>query len=329
VATPEKFSILLVDDDPMVIRVFSHILSGFAPLRFATSGRVALKLARESVPDLVMLDVEMPEMSGFEICKAFKSDPRLAAVPIVFISGHESSELETAGLRLGAVDFLSKPPHASLLLARVRTYQQLKSLSDTVRSAVTLDFLTGTSTRRQLDKILAQEWLRAQRALAPLSLLLANIDGFSALNSRFGEEAGDTCLRSVADALRTVAQRPTDLLARYGGGSFALLLPATDRRGAAAIAERALRAAGELTVPQGGKDCRVTLSIGVACREADRPLLDRGAKVAVQVAGQPADLLAAAEHAVSLARESGGGTASVLDAAEFGGSAHPALVSKG
>jgi diguanylate cyclase (GGDEF)-like protein len=316
----EKFSVLLVDDDPMVIRVFSRILGDYAPLRFATSGRVALKLARESVPDLVMLDVEMPDLNGFEVCKAFKSDPRLAAVPIVFISSHESPELETAGLKLGAADFISKPPHASLVLARVRTYQQLKSLSDTVRSAVTMDFLTGTSTRRQLEKILAQEWLRAQRSLAPLSLLLANIDGFTALNSQFGEEAGDACLRSVADALRSVAQRPTDLLARHGGGSFALLLPATNGQGAAVIADRALSAAGEL---------RVTLSIGVACLQATRSIIDGEPKVAAPEAGQPADLIAAAEHAVVLARASGGRTASVVDAADFGRSADSALASKG
>jgi diguanylate cyclase (GGDEF)-like protein len=298
----EKFSVLLVDDDPTVIRVFSRILSDYAPLRFATSGRVALKLARESVPDLVMLDVEMPDLSGFEVCKAFKNDPRLAAVPIVFISSHESPELETAGLKLGAADFISKPPHASLVLARVRTYQQLKSLSDTVRSAVIMDFLTGTSTRRQLEKILGQEWLRAQRSLAPLSLLLANIDSFTALNAQFGEEAGDACLRSIADALRSVAQRPTDLLARHGGGSFALLLPATNCQGAAVIADRALSAAGELQVPQAGKDYRVTLSIGVACLEP---------KAAAPGAGEAADLIAAAEHAVILAKASGGRMASV------------------
>jgi len=307
----EKFSVLLVDDDPTVIRVFSRILSDYAPLRFATSGRVALKLARESVPDLVMLDVEMPDLNGFEVCKAFKSDPRLAAVPIVFISSHESPALETAGLKLGAADFISKPPHASLVLARVRTYQQLKSLSDTVRSAVIMDFLTGTSTRRQLEKILAQEWLRAQRSLAPLSLLLANIDGFTALNAQFGEEAGDACLRSVADALRSVAQRPTDLLARHGGGSFALLLPGTNCQGAAVIADRAFRTAGELHVPQAGNDYRVTLSIGVAHLQATRSIIDGEPTVAAPGSGQPADLIAAAEHAVILAKASGGRTASV------------------
>jgi diguanylate cyclase (GGDEF)-like protein len=308
----EKFSILLVDDDPLVIRVFSRILSDYAPLRFATSGQVALKLARESVPDLVMLDVEMPELSGFEVCTAFKSDPRLAAVPVVFISSHESPELETAGLKLGAADFISKPPHAALVLARVRTYQQLKSLADTVRSAVIMDFLTGTSTRRQLEKVLAQEWLRAQRSFAPLSLLLANIDGFTAFNAQFGEEAGDACLRAVADALRALAQRPADLLARHGGGSFALLLPATNRQGAAAVADRALRAAGELLVPHAGNEHRITLSIGVACHQTKRSIV-AAPGVAAPGAGQPPDLIAAAEHAVDRAKASAGRTPSVVE----------------
>jgi DNA-binding response OmpR family regulator len=132
----ERFSILLVDDEPMIVRILSRILSDFKPLRFATSGRVALKLARESVPDLVVLDVDMPEFSGFEVCKAFKSDPALAQVPILFITSHGSPELETVGLQLGAADFIRKPPHAPLLLARVRTCQRLMILSTALRSAL-------------------------------------------------------------------------------------------------------------------------------------------------------------------------------------------------
>jgi CheY-like chemotaxis protein len=133
VQAQERFSILLVDDDSMVVRILSHILSDFAPLRFATSGRVALKLAREAVPDLVLLDVDMPELSGFEVCKAFKRDAALAQVPIIFITSHESPQLQTMGLQLGAVDFISKPPHAPLVLARVRTFQRLKMLSAAAR----------------------------------------------------------------------------------------------------------------------------------------------------------------------------------------------------
>src|ERR1700691_3861499 len=201
----ENFSILLVDDDLMVIRVLNCILGDFAPLRFATSGRVALKLARDSVPDLVLLDVDMPEFRGFEVCKAFKADPALREVPIIFITSHESAQLEAKGLELGAADFISKPPHAPLVLARVRTYQRLKLLSDTMRSAVKMDFLTGAVTRRELEKALTQEWLRAQRSAAPLSLLLADIEGLTAYNAEFGEDKGDECLKSIAGALRTAA----------------------------------------------------------------------------------------------------------------------------
>src|ERR1700736_4052318 len=158
----EKFSILLVDDDSMVVRVLSRMLGDFTPLRFATSGRAALKLARESAPDLVLLDVDMPELSGFEVCKAFKSDPALTEVPIIFITSHESAQLEAKGLELGAADFISKPPHALWVRARVRTYQRLKMLSDTMRSAVNMDFLNVAVTRRELVKALTHDSLRAQ-----------------------------------------------------------------------------------------------------------------------------------------------------------------------
>jgi len=303
VRTKEKFSVLLVDDDPTVIRILSRILCEFAPLRFATSGRVALKLARESVPDLVMLDVEMPEFSGFEICKAFKSDPALAAVPIIFISSHESPELETIGLQLGAADFIGKPPHASLVLARVRTYQQLKMLSDTVRTAVTMDFLTGASTRRQLEKTLTQEWLRAQRSRKPLSLLLADIDHFAAFNEKYGEDAGDACLHAVAEALRGVAQRPADVLARYAGGQFALLFPETDRDGALALAQRALQAVDDLPVmPAASGDAvqHPSLSVGVVCLDSFE------GSGTPATCGVPIDLLAAVERAGKTAKSAGG-----------------------
>src|ERR1700693_6224129 len=233
----------------MVVRILSRILSDFAPLRFAPSGRAALKLARESAPDLVLLDVDMPEMSGFEVCKAFKSDKRLSEVPIIFITSHESVQLEAKGIELGATDFISKPPHAPLVLARVRTYQRLKLLSETMRSAVKMDFLTGAVTRRELEKALTQEWLRSQRSAAPLALLLADIEGFTAYNAEFGEEKGDDCLKSVAECLRSAAHRPTDLLGRYAGGKFALLLPETDAQGASTVAQHAIDSVDALQIP--------------------------------------------------------------------------------
>src|SRR5580658_3768282 len=266
----ENFSTLIVDDDPTVIRILSRILSNFAPLRFATSGRTALKLARESAPDLVLLDVDMPEVSGFEVCKAFKSDPALSEVPIIFITSHESALLEAKGLALGAADFISKPPHAPLVLARVRTYQRLKMLSDTMRSAVKMDFLTGAVTRRAWEKAVTQEWLRARRSAAPLALLLADIEGFTAYNAEFGEEKADACLKSVADSLRSAAHRPTDVLGRFAGGKFALLLPGTDAQGASTVARRAMDEVSDLQILHAASmgSGRVTLSVGGSCRDA-------------------------------------------------------------
>jgi diguanylate cyclase (GGDEF)-like protein len=311
----EKFSILLVDDDSMVVRILSRILADFTPLRFATSGRAALKLARESAPDLVLLDVDMPELSGFEVCKTFKSDPALSEVPIIFITSHESTQLEAKGLELGAADFISKPPHAPLVLARVRTYQRLKLLSDTMRSAVKMDFLTGAVTRRELEKALTQEWLRAQRSAAPLTLLLADIEGFTAYNAEFGEEKGDACLKAVADSLRSAAHRPTDVLGRFAGGKFALLLPETDAQGASTVAQRAIAAVSDLQILHAalmGRG-RVILSVGGGCRDASRSSAWSTAAGAV-----PTDLIAAAEQALKSARSAGNYQARIVDMVEFG-----------
>jgi diguanylate cyclase (GGDEF)-like protein len=317
----EAFSILLVDDDLMVVRILHRILSGFTPIRFATSGRMALKLARESVPDLVLLDVDMPDVSGFEVCTVFKSEPALAQVPIIFITSHESPELEAKGIQLGAADFISKPPHAPLVLARVRTYQRLKMLSDTMRTAVKMDFLTGAVTRRQLEKVLTQEWLRAQRTAAPLALLLADIDDFTAYNGEFGEEKGDTCLKSVADALRSAARRPTDVLGRYAGGKFALLLPESDAQAASIVARRAIDAVDALQILHATSTIRgrrISLSVGGGCRNPPRLTPRSAAADAV-----PNDLMAAAERALAIAKSSGGHDARFVDIAHIE-SAHAA-----
>lgn len=315
---PEKFSILLVDDDSMVIRILSHILSDFAPLRFATSGQAALRLAREAIPDLVLLDVDMPEFSGFDVCRAFKSDPPLADVPIIFITGHESKQMEAKGLELGAVDFITKPPHAPLVRARVRAYQRLKvnaeTLSTTLRSSVTLDFLTGTATRRQFEKVLAQEWLRAQRTTAPLALLLVDIHDFADFNGAWGDEAGDACLKALADALQSVVQRPTDLVGRWAGGQFGILLPETGADGVRLVAQRVLDAWAEprsaLGVPAAGN--RLTLSVGGAFRGSSRsqPLVR-------PFSGEelPAELIRAAERALQSAAAGGGSAYRLIDIA--------------
>ena len=311
-----EFSILLVDNDPMVARVLHRILHEFTPIRFANSGSEALKLAHESVPDLVLLDVNMPEMNGFDVCKAFKLDAALAQVPIIFVTSDETAEIQARALEFGAADFISKPPQAPLVLARVHTFQRMKILSDTLsetlQSAATMDFLTGTVTRRRLNTVVRQEWRQASRSGAPLSLLLADIEGFTAYNAAHGEDSGDTCLKAVADVLRLVAHRPGDVLGRYAGGKFALLLPQTDLDGARTVAQRAMDAVAALRLrdfasPDGN---RISLFVGGSCRDfsrsIDRNLSARGVAQAALASSVPADLIAASEQALESAKAEAG-----------------------
>jgi DNA-binding response OmpR family regulator len=135
----DRFSILLVDDDALVIRLLGRMLTEFTPLRFATSGHAAVRLAVESVPDLVLLDVEMPAFSGFEICKAFKAVSILAQVPIIFISSYDSPQLRAQGAKLGAADFISKPPDTALLRSRVRALWRTRSQPHPLPGAETVD----------------------------------------------------------------------------------------------------------------------------------------------------------------------------------------------
>ena len=259
-------SILIVDDDVTVVRILRSILADVGSLRFATSGQDALKFARKAVPDLMLLDVEMPGLSGFDVCKAFKSDPVLLAVPIIFVTSHQSTELETTGLKLGAADFITKPLHAELVLARVRAQLDVKRLSDTLRSAVTLDFMTGLSNRLHLEKILQQECQRAQRSGAPVTLLLLEVGESGTQQADWDEEAGQEVLRDVAAILRSEVRRPADLLARYAERTFAALLPETDAEGAAAIARRAWQAIRALNLKSSTPFTQpITLSAGIGC----------------------------------------------------------------
>lgn len=321
----QQFSILLVDDDPTVVRVLNRILREFSPIRFASCGRDALKLARESVPDLVLLDVNMPEMSGFDVCQAFKLDPMLAQVPIIFVTNHEAAEIQAKALQLGAADFISKPPQESVVQARVRTFQRIKMLSDTLQRAVAMDFITGATNRQQMQLSLQLEWRRALRARSRLALLLAEIDGFAAYTAEFGEESGDMCLKAVADALRTAANRPADVLGRQSAGRFAMLLPDTDAKGASIVAARAIEAVKALDIPHGSVSLagRITLSVGCGLSDFSRQANADGTTGFSGRMSSLADsggdsLMTAAEQALAVARSELGLGARYVDVTSVG-----------
>ena len=265
-------SILLVDDDPIVIQVLGKALAELGRLRFAMNGEQALNLCRQSVPDLVLLDAEMPGMSGFEVLQTMKADPALAHVPVVFVTSHSQQAMEERGLALGAVDFIAKPIRPAIVVARARTQLRLKQAIDRLQRLASTDGLTGVANRRILDEALDREWRRSRRGAHPLSLLMLDIDHFKLYNDSCGHLMGDRCLVAVAQSLQGCARRPSDLVARYGGEEFAVLLPDTDAAGAQYLAGQVLERLHALAIEHPATVSKVvSASVGVATVDADSP----------------------------------------------------------
>ena len=258
--------ILLVDDDVGTIRTMSRLLDKLGQIRFATSGEDALRMIKEAPPALLLLDAEMPGMSGFQLCERLKADPTLADVPVIFVTSHSEPDFEVAGFDLGAVDFIAKPISPPLLQARVKTQLRVKALSDEVRRISTIDALTEVANRRAFDNQLAREWRRTLRGSRPISLLMVDVDHFKLFNDRYGHPAGDLCLKGVASALREACLRPADFVARYGGEEFTLLLPDTPRAGAEIVGMRILAEVEKIALPHDASPTarHVTVSVGIS-----------------------------------------------------------------
>jgi diguanylate cyclase (GGDEF)-like protein len=315
-------NILLVDDDPGAIQLMARILSNVGCLRFATSGEDALRLARESAPDLVLLDTEMPGMSGFETCRALKADPTLTDVPVIFVTGHSEAAFEVSGFELGAADFIAKPVSPPLLLTRVKTQLRVKRLSDELRRIATIDSLTGVANRRRFDEVLEREWRRARRSGDPMALLMIDVDHFKLFNDRYGHPAGDACLRSVAEALVSASLRPADLVARYGGEEFGVLLPQTPRQGAGHVARGILDAVAALGIAHETSPTarHLTVSVGIGCYDDEskfwvHPSARSRVGDEARALRSPGALLQAADQALYAAKHAGRAQSRLLDIA--------------
>ncbi|WP_018151410.1 diguanylate cyclase [Leeia oryzae] len=308
---PSKTNILLVDDDPSSIQVLSKALTGLGRIRFATSGADALRLALEVPPDLVLLDAEMPGMNGFQVCQAMKSEPVLANIPVIFVTGHSEESMEESGLALGAVDFIAKPIRPAIVVARVKTHLRLKHASDVLLQLANTDGLTGIANRRSLDQVLIREWLRSRRLQSPLSVLMLDIDYFKLYNDTYGHLKGDETLISIAKAIQACMSRPCDLVARYGGEEFVAVLPDTGLTGALNIASTIMEKIKALALPHTATDKGyVTVSIGIACFNGKHILSSEGVltKAESQTLNEiqsVAELLSVADQALYQAKDAG------------------------
>jgi diguanylate cyclase (GGDEF)-like protein len=261
-----KQSILIVDDMPSNIEILNGILGEDYNVLFALSGAEALDIAYNQTPDLILLDVVMPDMDGYVVCSYLKADEKTRDIPVIFVTSMDHEDDESRGLEVGGIDYLTKPLRPSIIKARIRNHLELKRYRDHLKTASTLDALTTIANRRQFDEVLEKEWQRGKRDQKPLSLIFMDIDFFKAYNDKYGHPAGDDCLRRLAQGLSSVVLRPADLFARYGGEEFALLLPDTDAGGALTVAKRVQDTVKQLNIPHADSTVadHVTLSIGVA-----------------------------------------------------------------
>lgn len=286
-STRQRPLVLIVDDTPTNIQVLAHALRHRYAIKIATSGPAALALLEQDgpPPDLVLLDVMMPDMDGHEVCRRLKENPKTQPIPVIFVTAMSDSEDQQRGFDLGAVDYITKPFVIPLVLARVAIHIRLKLQAERLEKLAMIDGLTDVPNRRALDDTLAREIARANRSGSPLSLLMIDIDNFKAYNDHYGHGAGDECLRTVAQAIGGSLLRPGDFLGRYGGEEFAAILPDCDAPGALSVAEKLRESVAGLRIPHRHSDAaeHVTVSIGCATR---KPMAKEAGAVTVADADQ-------------------------------------------
>ncbi len=261
-----KARVLIVDDVPANCRVLMESLKSDYEVEFATSGKQALEMVIVNQPDLILLDIMMPEMDGYEVCSRLKQDVALQDIPVIFFTAKNSREDEAKGFEWGVVDYIAKPFYIPAVKARIRSHLEQKKKRDLLIKLASVDPLTGIPNRRHFTDVFEVEWRRAKRGGAAISLMLLDVDYFKQYNDTYGHSAGDECLKRIAQSLHHSLRRPGDCAARIGGEEFAILLPETDALGAAIIADRIRHDVEVLDIPHSAAEGsgRVTISAGVA-----------------------------------------------------------------
>lgn len=287
-------TILVVDDTPANLSLMSSLLRDTYKVKVANCAERALEIAQSGTPpDLILLDILMPGMDGYEVCRRLKAQEATKDIPIIFITAMADVENESMGFAMGAVDYISKPFNKTVVKARIRVHMQLKRQSRLLENLVFLDALTEVPNRRALDQAFAKEWARTLRSGKPLSYLLVDIDLFKQFNDHYGHGSGDECLARVAKALHGCVQRPGDCLGRYGGEEFAAILADTDLDQALQVAHNFHTSVAALQIPhaRSAVAAHITVSVGVA---TTKPIADQN----MQALSEAADrMLYAAKHA--------------------------------
>lgn len=255
--------VLIVDDCQAVHRLLSaRLRAESVRIESAMDGAEAVEIAETLQPDLVLLDLDMPGMDGFEVLRAMKSSSTTHDIPVIILSGKAASQDKVAAFDLGAVDFVAKPFEMAELRARIRVALRMQSLVRMLAQRAHIDGLTGLYNRAYFQTRWKEEVERAARARSPLSLAMIDLDEFKSINDSYGHPAGDAVLQGVSQLLAQ-SVRLSDVACRYGGEEFALILPETTPSEAGGLCER-IRARCESISWSGHPGRRVTMSVGIA-----------------------------------------------------------------
>jgi len=257
--------ILIADDERFNLNMLVNILKSDYKIIIAKDGKQTIERAISNFPDLILLDVMMPEMNGYDVCKNLKENEVTKDIPIIFITAMKEEGDEAKGFDLGAADYITKPFRPPIVMARVKAQLKMKWQADMLREMACIDVLTEIPNRQKFEDIFDMEWKRAVRKKTPLSVAYIDIDFFKKYNDKYGHGRGDTCLKEVAQDLVKTAKRPADFVARFGGEEFIAIFPETDISGAMSIAENMRRNIELLKIPHAPSAPLdyVTVSIGV------------------------------------------------------------------
>jgi len=286
--------VLIADDDAINRQVLGELLKPEYMVLLAKNGEQTLERAARHLPDLILLDVMMPDMDGYEVLRRLRADPQTAHIAVIFISGLDGPEDEASGLNLGAADYIAKPFNATVVTARVALHLQVVRQRRMLERLAHIDGLTELANRRRFDEVYASEWQRAREARRPLSLALLDIDCFKQYNDRYGHPAGDRVLRSVARTAASFMRRPVDMAARYGGEELVLLMPDTLSEQAQQIVTSVRLAIEHLTIAHDASAVAPVLTVSVG-----------GATLDVKAGESAADLLDAVDNELYRAKHAG------------------------
>ncbi|MEZ7225398.1 diguanylate cyclase [Alteromonas sp. DY56-G5] len=262
-------NVLIVDDEPMSRMLLESILELVFTCATAESGEEAISYCEANLPDLVLLDMNMPDISGLDVCSALKASPETNHIPVIFVTSTMDIESENACWEVGASDFVMKPVNASTLTHRIKTHLQNKLRTEFLKMMTFHDQLTGLYNRMYLTNEIPLLIKQVARDKGTVGAIMIDIDYFKLFNDTYGHLEGDICLQKVAQIVSDTVKRPKDAVIRFGGEEFLVVLPYIDHQGTKLVAHQLVEAVAKARIPHGkGIENRVSISAGFAVWKA-------------------------------------------------------------